>query len=386
MKGIIKCFAVFLAALMMTAVLPTAFAAADDVIATGTGGEGITWTLTESGVMTVSGSGPIVDAVNVEVDEDGYEYLEKLDCIGWQIERLLDARTEGMDAAEKARARIDLVKELVIAEGITKIPGDEFRDIYPRSITLPATLTFLGNGGINAMFADTLTVNSKDLLVSGGVVIAGHNTDTAGYASVDEAIAAQVDFEVQLDVMEKKMFAVYDLGAAYELQCGIDNDLTEAEYLANFNEYYGTDFAALDACMAYCIERINADFDTQYTKVDEVYTLVQTEDGSYAERDALLDEKVTEMYEAADIEDTLSSVYLGEGGSEDVVAYTWLTVYGSAGSDAEESAKISGVPFASTDVPDNSLLGKIKRFFAPVKAFFIRIYNWIKFYLSILKK
>lgn len=106
----------------------------------------------------------------------------------------------------------------------------------------------------------------------------------------------------------------------------------------------------------------------------------------YAERDALLDEKVTEMYEAADIEDTLSSVYLGEGGSEDVVAYTWLTVYGSAGSDAEESAKISGVPFASTDVPDNSLLGKIKRFFAPVKAFFIRIYNWIKFYLSILKK
>ena len=92
------------------------------------------------------------------------------------------------------------------------------------------------------------------------------------------------------------------------------------------------------------------------------------------------------MYEAADIEDSLSSVYLGEGGPEDVAAYTWLTVYGPAGSDAEESAKISGVPFVSTDAPDNSFLGRIKRFFAPVKAFFIRIYNWIKFYLSVLKK
>ena len=182
------------------------------------------------------------------------------------------------------------------------------------------------------------------------------------------------------------MFAVYDLGAAYELQCGIDNELTEAEYLANFNEYYGTDFATLDACMAYCIERINADFGTQYTKVDEVFTFVQAEDGNYVERDPLLEEKITEMTETADIEDSLSSVYLGEGGPEDVTAYTWLTVYGPTGSDAEESAKISGVHFVSTDVPDNTFLGKIKRFFAPIKAFFIRICNWIKFYLSVLKK
>lgn len=386
MKQMKKWISVILAVLMMTAVLPTAFAASDDVIATGTGGEGITWTLTEGGLLTVSGNGPIVDEEEAVIDEDGTVCTSKIDCLGWQIDRVLNARTEGMDAAETARARIDLVKELVIEEGITEIPGGEFDIIYPRRITLPSTLTFIGNGSINAMFADTLTVNSKDLLVSGGVVIAGHNTDTAGCASVDEAIATQVAFEAQLDVMEKKMFAVYDLGAAYELKCGIDNDLTEAEYLANFNEYYGTDFATLDACIPYCIERINADFGTQYTKVDEVYTLVQTEDGSYAERDALLDEKVTEMYEAADIEDSLSIVYLGEECPEDVVAYTWLTVYGLAGSNAEESANISGVPFVSTDVPDNSFLGKIKRFFAPVKAFFIRIYNWIKFYLSILKK
>lgn len=317
-----KRFSVLLTILLAFAVLPTAFAAEDAVIATGTGGEGITWTLTKDGLLTVSGSGPIVDDVNVEFDEEGYEYREKLDCIGWQIDRLLDARTEGMDAAGKARARIDLVKELVIEEGITEIPGDEFGDIYPRSITLPSTLTQIGYSAVNACFAEKLTVNSKDLMIAGSVLIAGHQQDAAAYADVDEAIEAQIAYEAQLDVMEKKMFAVYDLGAAYELQCGVDNGLTEAEYLADFNEYYGTDFATLDACMACCIERINADFGTQYTKVDEVYTFVQTEDGSYAERDTLLDDKVTAMYEAADIESSLCHAYLGEeGGEEGVVAY-----------------------------------------------------------------
>ena len=109
----------------------------------------------------------------------------------------------------------------------------------------------------------------------------------------------------------------------------------------------------------------------------------------YAERDALLDEKVTEMYESADIESALSRVYLGEEGEEDVIAYAWTTVCAPSGSGAEEAATISGVPFQATtepEKPDNSFLGRVKRFFGKIKTLVMRLINWIKFGLAILKK
>lgn len=388
MKQMKKGVALLLALLLAFTAVPTAFAADDDVIVTGDGGEGITWTLTEGGVLTVSGSGPIVDDINVEIDEEGYESSEMLDCIGWQLDRVLEARTENMSAAEAARARFDLVKELVIEEGITAIPGDEFSEFYPRSITLPATLTELGYSAVNASFAETLTVQNKNLVILGGAILAGHRKDAATYDSIEEAIAAKVAYETQLDEIEKKTYAVYDLGAAYEMQHGVDNGLTEEEFFTNFNEYYGTDFTSLDECIAFCIEHINADFGTQYAEADEVYTLVETEDGSYAERVEELDGKVTELYEAADIEDSLCRAYLGEEGDEDVAVYPWLTVYGPAGSGAEEAAATSGVPFEATAAPDTpitSFFGRIKRAYETVKAFVIRIYNWIRFRLAILK-
>ena len=388
MKQIQKWFALFCAVLMIMAVMPMAFAAQSDVIATGTGGEGITWTLTEGGVLTVSGNGPIVDEVKVEVDEDGNESSEMIDCIGWQLDRVWEERTKEMDAAEAARARFDLVKELVIEEGITEIPYDEFSELYPRSITLPSTLTRLGYSAVNASFAETLTVNSKELVVTGGVVTAGHRKDIAGYASIDEAIAAKITHEAQMAEMEKKMYAVYDLGAAYALQNGIDDELTEDMFFADFNSLHGTDFTSLETCIAYCIERINADFGTQYTKAEDVYTIVPGEDGSYTERNAQLDAIITEMYESADIEPALSRVYLGEEGEEDVIAYAWTTVCAPSGSGAEEAAAISGVPFKATtepEKPDNSFLGRVKRFFGKIKTLVMRLINWIKFSLAILK-
>ena len=389
MKQIQKRFALFCAVLMIMAVMPMAFAAQSDVIATGTGGEGITWTLTEGGVLTVSGNGPIVDEVKVEVDEDGNESSEMIDCIGWQLDRVWEERTKDMDAAEAARARFDLVKKLVIEEGITEIPYDEFSELYPRSITLPSTLTRLGYSAVNASFAETLTVNSKELVVTGGVVAAGHRKDIAGYASIDEAIAAKITHEAQMAEMEKKMYAVYDLGAAYALQNGIEDELTEEMFFADFNTLHGTDFTDLEACIAYCIERINADFGTRYTKAEDVYTIVPGEDGSYTERNAQLDTIITEMYESADIEPALSRVYLGEEGEEDVIAYAWTTVCAPSGSGAEEAAAISGVSFKATtepEKPDNSFLGRVKRFFGKIKTLVMRLINWIKFGLAILKK
>ena len=372
MKQIQKRFALFCAVLMIMAVMPMAFAAQSDVIATGTGGEG-----------------PIVDEVKVEVDEDGNESSEMIDCIGWQLDRVWEERTKDMDAAEAARARFDLVKKLVIEEGITEIPYDEFSELYPRSITLPSTLTRLGYSAVNASFAETLTVNSKELVVTGGVVAAGHRKDIAGYASIDEAIAAKITHEAQMAEMEKKMYAVYDLGAAYALQNGIEDELTEEMFFADFNTLHGTDFTDLEACIAYCIERINADFGTRYTKAEDVYTIVPGEDGSYTERNAQLDTIITEMYESADIEPALSRVYLGEEGEEDVIAYAWTTVCAPSGSGAEEAAAISGVPFKATtepENPDNSFLGRVKRFFGKIKTLVMRLINWIKFGLAILKK
>ena len=119
MKQIQKWFALFCAVLMIMAVMPMAFAAQSDVIATGTGGEGITWTLTEGGVLTVSGNGPIVDEVKVEVDEDGNESSEMIDCIGWQLDRVWEERTKDMDAAEAARARL----KFLMMNSVSSIPA-----------------------------------------------------------------------------------------------------------------------------------------------------------------------------------------------------------------------------------------------------------------------
>ena len=57
---------VLLAALLAAFLLLPAFAAGGGVVLSGTAGEGVTWKLTEDGVLTVSGSGPIVDKKEVE--------------------------------------------------------------------------------------------------------------------------------------------------------------------------------------------------------------------------------------------------------------------------------------------------------------------------------
>ena len=143
MKTMKRSLAVLLSLLLTISLLPTAFAAEDTVIANGTGGEGITWTLTEGGVLTVSGNGPIVDDKQVDEDEDGSITTQTLDCIAFQLTAAFEDRTKGLSPEETERARFDFVKTLIIEEGITAIPDDEFDGVYPRSITLPSTLAFL---------------------------------------------------------------------------------------------------------------------------------------------------------------------------------------------------------------------------------------------------
>ena len=112
MKHIRHFLALVLAALLLCSVLPSAFAADSKVIASG-GLNGITWTLTEGGVLTVSGNGPITDKENYEYDENGeVSSIEKIDCIGWQVSAFFEQMTEGFGVAELERARFDFVKTL----------------------------------------------------------------------------------------------------------------------------------------------------------------------------------------------------------------------------------------------------------------------------------
>lgn len=382
MKRFKKITACICAAVLLIAMMPSAFAATDEVIATGDGGKGITWTLYADGVLTVSGKGPIVDDVKVEIDDEGLECIEKIDCIAWQLNAVLEERTAGLDAEAAARARFEFVKELVIEEGITKIPSGEFEDIYPRSITLPSTLTEIEYDSVNAMFAEDLVINNRDLNVAGQIIIAAHNSDAKGYGSIDEAIDARVEFDKFCAEINKNTGYVFDLGTAFEIKNGIDNELTEETFLEDFNDYYGTDLTSLDALIDYCIEKINSGFGTNYENIEEIYTVATDEDGEHAEHDPALDERIEEMFEAADIEDSLAQAFIGEEPDDGEIFYKWLTVHAPSGSNAEKAAKTSDLPFVATSGPANSFFGKIKAAWEKIKAFFVRIFFYFKMLLN----
>lgn len=385
-----KLLSVLMAVLISLVVLPAAaFAAEDAVIATGNGGEGITWTLTEGGLLRVSGNGPIVDKEEIEDYGDGTFCTTKLDCIGWQLFSVFEKRTEGFGAEQRAYALYDFVKEIVIEEGITAIPDGEFSDFYPRSITLPSTLTSIGSGCVNARFAETLTIKNKDLLINGNITVSGYNKDAEPYATLQDAIKAKVEFETAISAVDEMQAPVYELGYAYEVKLGLSEDVSQDDYVANFNEFYGTEFQDIDACIACCIERVNANFGTNYESADQAFTVVTDDDGTHLERNASLEEQISGMYGAIVFdENKLVDMNLGATEYEENVAYSWLTVYGPSGGEVEKAAGVSGVKFVSTDepvAPDNSFFGRVKRFFASVKAFFVRIINRIKLHFSILK-
>ena len=64
MKRIKKSISILLTVLLaLSAFAAVASAADENVLLTGTAGTGITWMLTDGGVLTVSGSGPIEDEI-----------------------------------------------------------------------------------------------------------------------------------------------------------------------------------------------------------------------------------------------------------------------------------------------------------------------------------
>ena len=178
MKKTNKLLALLLSVLLVFSLTATAFAADSDVIANGGDGVNTTWTLTKDGTLTVSGNGPIVDKDEIEYDENGeVSSISKLDCIGWQISAVWDKVTENMPVADAARERFDLVKTIVIEEGITEIPDGEFDSFCPRTIRLPLSLQKLGSEAINARYCESLTIPNPKLQIFAQIPVAGYSKD-----------------------------------------------------------------------------------------------------------------------------------------------------------------------------------------------------------------
>ena len=206
MKKTTRLLALLLSLLMVLSLTATAFAADDPVIASGGDGVNAKWTLTEGGVLTVSGNGPIVDEEEIEYDEDGeISSISKLDCIGWQISAVWDKLAENMSAGDAARTRFDYVKTLVIEEGITEIPDGEFDSFCPRTIRLPLSLQKLGSEAINARYCESLTIPNPELQIFAQIPVAGYSKDAKPFSSIDDAIDGQVAFETKTNELSQKL-------------------------------------------------------------------------------------------------------------------------------------------------------------------------------------
>ena len=175
MKIMKKSFSVLLTVLLaLSAFAAVASAADENVLLTGTAGTGITWLLTDDGVLTVSGSGPIQDEIAYDYDDNG-EIIssQTLNSIAFSLTEYYDGQTAGMDVAAAERFRFNLVREIVIEEGITGIPDGEFEGFYPRKVTLPASLKTLGYQAFDASFASEVVIRS-DALAHAQFTVAGY--------------------------------------------------------------------------------------------------------------------------------------------------------------------------------------------------------------------
>ena len=212
MKIMKKSFSVLLTVLLaLSAFAAVASAADENVLLAGTAGTGITWMLTDGGVLTVSGSGPIEDEIAYDYDDDGEVVSwQTLNSIAFSLTEYYDGQTAGMDVAAAERFRFDLVREIVIEEGITVIPDGEFDGFYPRKVTIPASLKELGLQAFNASLASEVVIRSASL-ESAQFTVAVYRADAEPYADPDAAIEDLVAKRVREEQFQKDILPIYAL-------------------------------------------------------------------------------------------------------------------------------------------------------------------------------
>ena len=349
MKTIKKSIIVLLTVLLaMSAFIAVASAENENVLLTGTAGTGITWILTDDGVLTVSGSGPIEDEIAYDYDDDGeIVSWQTLNSIAFSLTEYYDGQAAGMDVAAAERFRFDLVREIVIGEGITVIPDGEFDGFYPRKVTLPASLKELGYQAFNASFASEVVIRSA-ALESAQFTVAVYRADAEPYADPDAAIEGCVAGRLREEQFQNDILPIYALQELFSIENGLLEESEEdlAFMYESYNEAFGSHAATADELEAVALGLLNRHFGTDFADKNEIFHIEESEWG----RDVVWSEELENAYMAeADgvFEDgRLVSATLGEEFSEGEKAYKWLTVVAPADSAVQEACERTGVPFA----------------------------------------
>lgn len=351
MKIMKKSFSVLLTVLLaLSAFAAVASAADENVLLAGTAGTGITWMLTDGGVLTVSGSGPIQDEIAYEYDDDG-EIIssQTLNSIAFSLTEYYDGQTAGMDVAAAERFRFNLVREIVIEEGITVIPDGEFDGFYPRKVTIPASLKELGLQAFNASLASEVVIRSASL-ESAQFTVAVYRADAEPYADPDAAIEDLVAKRVREEQFQKDILPIYALQELFSIENGLleASDEELANIYAYYNEAFGSDAETADELESVALGLLNGRFGTEYTDKNELFRIEQNEWDW--EPQVVWAEELEAAYTAeADIlynDDRMISATLGEEFSDGEKAYGWLTVTAPADSAVQEACERTGVTFA----------------------------------------
>ena len=354
MKKLKTVISVILALLMAAGVTSIAFAAENEIVLSGHAGDSVAWTLTGDGLLTVSGTGPIKDETQVEYDENGTACIATIDSINMTVGRYFDTLADGLNAAERARIRFGLVKEIVVEEGITAIPQDEFAGMYPAKVTLPSTLESLGFNSFDLLFCAELTVNTvkqKNL----EICVPAYDNDTVPYESLTEAkedfierAAAQEAFGYELipfDVLCSYAYVVMLPDEAGWLRMDEDE---KQEMMDFYNQYLGTEAAGLEALVPTALEKLNELYGTAYESIDDIFTVQADGDGRALVTDpalqAIFDEKNDALYN-----DSRLTIKPLDMEAEYRTAYGWFTLTAPAGGKIEADCKASGVNFIAVE-------------------------------------
>lgn len=350
MKTMKTSLALLLSLLLAFSLTASVFAAGDGVVLSGTAGDGVTWQLTDDGVLTVSGSGPIVDHKVVECDEDGSSSVTEFESIGTLIYDYYSAQTAGMSVADAERARFALVREIIVEEGITAVPEDEFDFFYPRKITLPSTLTELGFQAINAVFAEEVLIKSASFPYA-QFKVAAYHSDAEPYPDLEAAIDGYIAQQEDIDRFGNDRLPLELLRFVYSIQSGAYAAEEEeiADTLVYYNEAFGEEADSLEDLVPTALALLNARFGTDYTAPDQIFTVEEAEWGTEVVTDEALQSLVDAEMERVNDTSRLEELILYPDPQEGFAAYQWLTVTAPGKSSAAENCRIAGVKFVSLD-------------------------------------
>ena len=350
MKTLKTSLALLLSLLLAFGLTASVFAAGDGGVLSGTAGDGVTWQLTDDGVLTVSGSGPIVDHKVVEDDEDGSSTVTEFESIGTLIYDYYSAQTAGMSVADAERARFALVREIIVEEGITAVPEDEFDFFYPRKITLPSTLTELGFQAINAVFAEEVLIKSASFPYA-QFKVAAYHSDAEPYPDLEAAIDGYIAQQEDIDRFGNDRLPLELLRFVYSIQSGAYAAEEEeiADTLVYYNEAFGEEADSLEDLVPTALALLNARFGTDYTAPDQIFTVEEAEWGAEVVTDEALQSLVDAEMERVNDTSRLEELILYPDPQEGFAAYQWLTVTAPGKSSAAENCRIAGVKFVSLD-------------------------------------